>query len=231
MGSTNSKGVSRSGLASAVIDACRAMNDIGINQGKAGNVSVRFGGGMLISPSGIDYDALTPAKIVAVDDKGDSKGSWRPSSEWRMHHDIYRTREDANAVVHTHSIHCTALSCLRRSIPAFHYMIAVAGGSNIRCASYATFGTQKLSDNMLKALKDRKACLLANHGLICFGKSLDDAMALAVEVETLAAQYLAALNVGEPVLLTKRQMSDAMEAFRSYGAQPESVSRAGKAKK
>lgn len=202
------------------------MNSLGINQGKAGNVSARFKDGMLITPSGVSYESLTPGKIVFVDGNGEADSEWLPSSEWRMHHDIYRTRHDAGAIVHTHSINCTALSCLRRPIPPFHYMIALAGGSDIRCADYATFGTQKLSDNMLVALKDRKACLLANHGMICFGGFLEEALALAVEVETLAAQYLKALSIGEPILLTGKQMAEAKEAFRSYGAQPGSIIRA-----
>lgn len=207
--------------AKKVIDTCRQMNSLGINQGKAGNVSVRYGIGMLISPSGVEYDKLTAGKIVFVDSEGTAQGRWKPSSEWRMHHDIYRRMENAGAVVHTHSVHCTALACLRRPIPSFHYMIAVAGGTDIRCARYATFGTQKLSDNMLLALKGRKACLLANHGLICFDETAEKALALAVEVETLAAQYLTALRAGEPKLLTKNQMKDAMEAFRNYGALPQ----------
>ncbi len=212
---------SRAAAAKSVVDACRRMNELGINQGKAGNVSVRCEGGMLISPSGVAYDKLTPTKIVQVSESGEAAGSWRPSSEWRMHHDIYRTRQEAGAVVHTHSVNCTALACLRQPIPPFHYMIAVAGGSDIRCASYATFGTQKLSDNMLSALKGRTACLLANHGMICFAEDIEKALALAVEVEALAAQYLAALSAGAPVLLSRKQMAKAKEAFRSYGEQPE----------
>ncbi|MEQ9489254.1 MAG: class II aldolase/adducin family protein [Alphaproteobacteria bacterium] len=211
---------SRTAAAKSVADACRRMNDLGINQGKAGNVSVRFGSGMLISPSGVAYDDLTPAKIVLMDEHGEAEGTWQPSSEWRMHHDIYRTREDAGAIVHTHSINCTALACLNQDIPPFHYMVALAGGPDIRCASYATFGTQKLSDNMLAALEGRTACLLANHGMICFAADIEKALALAVEVETLAAQYLAALSAGAPVLLGKKQMTKAIQAFRTYGAQP-----------
>lgn len=228
MGVSKTSEPSRMTIAKTVIDVCREMNCLGINQGKAGNVSVRYKEGMLISPSGINYERLTPGKIVFVNKNGEADGEWLPSSEWRMHHDIYQSHRDARAVVHTHSINCTALSCLRRSIPPFHYMIAMAGGSDIKCSDYATFGTQKLSDNMLVALKDRKACLLANHGMICFGGSLEEALALAVEVETLAAQYLKAIGIGDPVLLTKRQMAEAIDAFRSYGVQPESTVNARK---
>lgn len=208
-------------LRRAVIDAARAMNSLGINQGTSGNVGVRAGKGLLVTPSGLSYDALQPADIVEMD----LDGTWRceranrkPSSEWRFHRDILAARDDLNAVVHAHPRHATALACLHKGIPAFHYMVAVAGGDSIRCAPYATFGTAELSRHALKALEGRKACLLANHGLIATGADLDAALALAVEVESLAAQYLAALQVGRPKILTKAEMRRVLAKFQAgYG--------------
>ncbi|MGB0670273.1 MAG: class II aldolase/adducin family protein [Rhodospirillales bacterium] len=201
-----------------VLETARAMNRLGINQGMSGNVSRRVHDGMLITPSGMDYDKAKPDDIVPMDFSGNWEGRLKPSSEWRFHGDIYAARTDAHAVVHTHSTHATALACLRRPIPAFHYMVAVAGGTNIRCAPYATYGTQNLSEYVLKALDGRKACLLANHGLICIEAGLEKALALAVEVETLARQYLAALTVGEPTLLDETEMAVVIERFKTYGA-------------
>jgi len=200
----------------AVIAAARAMNALGINQGSSGNVSVRAGKGFLITPTALPYDATTPDDIVAVALDGSHRGARRPSSEWRFHRDIYAARPDAGAVVHTHAVHATALACLHKPIPRFHYMVAMAGGDDIRCAPYATYGTQELSDQALAALDGRKACLLANHGMIALGPDLDGAMALAVEVETLARQYLAALQVGTPKLLTRRQMAEVIVKFADY---------------
>lgn len=200
-----------------IIDTCLRMNALGINQGKAGNVSVRLEGGLLITPSGLPYEQATPADIVLIDDEGKAHGARPPSSEWRFHFDIMRQRADAGAVLHAHPPYCTALACLRREIPAFHYMVAVAGGGSIRCAPYATFGTQELSDNALAALEGRKACLLANHGMICLERDLDSVLALAVEVETLARQYCIALQIGEPAVLPAEEMSAVLEKFRTYG--------------
>lgn len=204
-----------------IVETCRRMNALGINQGTSGNVSARVRGGLLITPSGVPYEALTPAGIVAMAAdgtvKGEANGGGKPSSEWRFHVDILAARPDAGAIVHTHSVHATALSCLRRDIPAFHYMVAVAGGDTIRCAGYATFGTQALSDNALAALEGRRACLLANHGVIATGKDLAAALALAVEVETLAQQYLLALQTGKPTILGVAEMRRVIEKFRSYG--------------
>jgi L-fuculose-phosphate aldolase len=202
-----------------IIAACRDMNALGINQGTSGNVSARVAGGFLITPSGVPYDELAPAQIVEMDLEGGHRGELAPSSEWRMHRDVYRGRPEAGAVVHTHATFCTVLACLRTEIPAFHYMVAVAGGASIRCGDYATFGTQALSDNMLKALEGRRACLLANHGMICFGPDLGKALALAVEVETLARQYWHARQAGEPVLLSDAEMARVLERFASYGGQ------------
>jgi len=193
------------------------MNRLGINQGTAGNASQRIPDGLLITPSGIPYDRMKPGNIVALDLEGKPRGTGTPSSEWRFHFDILRTRDDLDAVLHAHPPFCTALACLGMDIPAFHYMVAVAGGDSIRCAPYATFGTQELSDHALRALEGRKACLLANHGMICAAGNLSAALALAVEVETLAQQYWRALQVGAPQVLPPEEMKVVLEKFRSYG--------------
>jgi L-fuculose-phosphate aldolase len=211
---------STSVLRRKIVATCRRMNALGINQGTSGNVSARLGGGFLITPSGVPYERMTPGMIVAMDVKGRAHGDLLPSSEWRMHAAIYRSRPEAGAVVHCHSSHATALACLGLEIPAFHYMVAVAGGDSIRCAQYATFGTQELSDAMLKALAGRRACLLAQHGQIAFGADLDAALALAAEVETLAKQYWLARQLGEPKPLDAAEMERVLEKFRSYGRQP-----------
>jgi L-fuculose-phosphate aldolase len=204
----------------AIIDACLAMTAAGLNQGTSGNISLRAGEGFLITPSGLAYEAMEEEQIVPVAMDGRHEGSYVPSSEWRMHRDIYAAHPQAGAVVHLHSPHATALSCLRRDIPPFHYMIAVAGGTSLRCATYATFGTQALSEAMLEALADRKACLLANHGMICFERSLDKALWLAGEVEALCRQYILALQAGEPVILSDAEMAEVLERFATYGRQP-----------
>lgn len=206
-------------LRKGLIAACRAMNELGINQGTSGNISARIDGGFLITPSGIPYDLMEPEQIVEMDLSGGYYGEFLPSSEWRMHYDVFRARPEAGAVVHTHSTFCTALACRHQKIPAFHYMIGVGGGTDIRCAKYATFGTQELSDHMLKALEDRTACLLANHGMICFGANLRKAMWLAEEVETLARQYWYAKRDGKPVILSDEEMAGVLARFASYGKQ------------
>ncbi len=205
------------GLRDQVIKTARRMNALGVNQGTSGNVSARVRGGFLITPSGLDYDRTHPADIVRVGGDGRAAGRRRPSSEWRIHRDIYAARAEVKAVVHSHAMFATTLACLGRSIPAFHYMVAVAGGADIRCAPYATFGTQALSDHALAALEGRKACLLAYHGMICLGDSLASALALAVEVETLAAQYWRALQIGKPTVLSKAEMARVLEQFKGYG--------------
>lgn len=202
-----------------IIDACLAMHREGINQGSAGNISVRTAGGFLITPSGVAYERMRPEDMVQMDLEGQSAGEQRPSSEWRMHCDIYRTRPEAGAVVHAHPTFCTALSCLRKGIPPFHYMVAVAGGSDIRCSGYALFGTQALSDAMLAALEGRRACLLGTHGMICFHDDLDRALNLSIEVETLARQYWHACRIGEPVLLSEAEMAEVIMQFGDYGQQ------------
>ncbi|MDH3464534.1 MAG: class II aldolase/adducin family protein [Gammaproteobacteria bacterium] len=192
------------------------MQELGINQGTSGNVSVRTDTGFLITPSAIAYDTMLPEHIVAIDMDGRTRSDVRPSSEWRLHHAIYHHCTHANAVIHTHSVFCTALACLRRSIPAFHYMVAVAGGTDIRCSDYATFGTQALADNIIAALTDRRACLIANHGMVCYGDDLDRTLSLASEVETLAKQYWHACQLGEPNILSTEEMREVLEAFIDY---------------
>lgn len=208
-----------------VIRTCLSMNEQGLNTGKSGNVSVRNADGFLITASGIAYEKMAPAHVVQMDLEGGYQGALLPSSEWRMHMDIYRARPEAGAIVHTHAAHATAVSCLRQDVPAFHYMIAVAGGSTLRCASYASFGTAELSDAMLTAMKDRSACLLANHGMICFGTDLPNALALAVEVETLCKQYILARQLGDPVILDDAEMDDILRRFKAYGKQPGEMSK------
>ena len=213
----NGDPANRESLSRRVIDTCLAMNAQGLNQGSAGNVSLRFESGFLITPSGLPYERLNAQDIVLVDFDGNTRDTLEPSSEWRMHRDIYAARPEAGAVLHAHSTFATALSCLRLDIPAFHYMIAVAGGSDIRCADYALFGTQQLSDHMLAALADRRACLLGTHGMICYHDDLERVLWLGIEVETLARQYWHARQLGEPVILDDRQMAEVLERFASYG--------------
>lgn len=207
-------------LRRAVIDAALELNRSGINQGTSGNVSARSERGFLVTPTGMDYHRLEDADIVELDLDGRVvEGRRLPSSEWAIHASIYASRPDAMAVVHAHPRYCTAVACTGREIPAFHYMVAVAGGSNIRCSPYATFGTAELATHALEALRDRKACLLGNHGMLALGGSLEEAMKIAVEVETLAAQYWHALLVGPPRLLDEAEMQRVIEKFRTYGKQ------------
>ncbi len=203
-------------LRQALIETAQAMNASGINQGTSGNLSVRSEEGMLITPSAMAYPDLAGEDIVFMDLSGKTEGSRQPSSEWRFHLDIYLQREDAQAIVHAHPVQCAALACLNRPIPAFHYMVAIAGGRNIRCAQYATFGTQALSDHVIAALEDRNACLMANHGLIALGQSLSRALALAVEVENLAKMYTRCLSIGEPCILDDEEMERVIKKFRTY---------------
>ncbi len=202
-----------------LIETARAMNTSGLNQGTSGNLSVRSERGMLITPSGMDYDTICEDDIVWMDYAGVCEGRRKPSSEWRFHAAIYQNRIEAQAVLHAHPLHCAALACVGKGIPAFHYMVAVAGGRNIRCAGYATFGTAELSENVLAALENRKACLMAHHGLTCFEKDLPRALALAVEVEHLAAVYCQVLNMGEAELLDDAEMASVLKKFSSYGVQ------------
>lgn len=203
-----------------LIETMRAMNAQGLNQGKAGNGSFRQGNGFVVTPSGVDYQGLTEEDLVGMDMAGGWRhpGHRRPSSEWRFHRDIYHARPEVMAILHTHGRGVTTLACAGLAIPAFHYMVAVAGGVDIRCAEYATFGTQALSDNACKALENRKACLLAHHGLIAVGASLSDAFAVVTEVEHLAEVYWRVLQLGEARTLSAEQMAAVMERFqKGYG--------------
>jgi L-fuculose-phosphate aldolase len=215
----------------ALLDAARAMTPLGINHGSAGNLSVRWhrGGadGFLVTPSALPYDRCGPDDVVWLSIVPPGAGAApvidgrrRPSSEWRFHHDLYAHRCGLSAIVHTHAPHCTALACLPRvqrdGIPPFHYMVAAAGGRDIRCAPYATFGTQALSDHALAALHERRACLLAHHGMIATGDSLEAALALAVEVEALARAYAQALQLGGPALLSDDEMARVVGRFADY---------------
>lgn len=208
-------------LRASLVDTAREMNRLGLSPGSSGNLSVRHGDGLLITPSGLPWPELSPDDIVVLEDLSRAEprvgGSRAPSSEWRIHRDVYRARPEARAILHAHPAHCAALACLRRPLPAFHYMVAVAGGRDIRCADYATFGSQQLSDLVLGALEGRRACLMANHGLLCFAGSPPAALALALEVETLAQIYLQCLAAGEPVLLDDVEMDRVLEKFRTYG--------------
>ena len=199
-----------------IIATAREMNALDINRGKSGNVSARIDSGFLITPSALPYDETKPEDVVSVDFGGKATGRRKPSSEWRFHRDIYAARQEVRAIVHAHSPFATALACLNRGIPAFHYMVAVAGGSDIRCAPYSTFGTQALSDHAVAALAGRKACLLSHHGMIALGASLAAALALAVEVETLAEMYCRALQMGEPALLSRQEMEIVVAKFADY---------------
>ena len=204
-------------LREAIVATARAMNAAGINRGTAGNVSARASCGFLITPSAVPYDATTADAIVAVNDQGESIGLLAPSTEWRFHREIYRHRPDVHAIVHTHSPFATALACLDRGIPAFHYMVALAGGNDIRCAAYATFGTQELANHVVAAMVGRKACLMSHHGMTAAGETLKAALALAIEVETLAEMYWRALQIGEPTVLSDAEMEVVVIKFANYG--------------
>jgi L-fuculose-phosphate aldolase len=206
-------------LRAELIATARKMAASGLNKGTAGNLSVRERDGFLITPTGMDYDTLTPSDLVFVRLDGSHEGAKKPSSEWRFHRDLYAARPEAGAVLHAHSPFATSLACLRRDIPPFHYMIARFGGDTLRCADYATFGTQALSDHALQAMEKRSACLLANHGMLLFGKSLKQALDLGIELECLCEQYWRACQLGEPVLLEAEEMRVVLEKFAGYGQQ------------
>ncbi|GAA5263876.1 L-fuculose-phosphate aldolase [Acidiphilium sp. MT5] len=218
----------------ALIEACQRLNPLGINQGNAGNISLRAGDAMLISPSSIPYDQLRPELIAqmsldpdqpAITTPDDPTDIWtspwtgpcKPSSEWRFHRDILRARPEITAIVHTHAIFATTLAIAHRPIEACHYMIACFGGHDVRCAPYATFGTQALSDHALAALEGRTACLLANHGMIALGETLERALWRAVELETISKQYIHALMLGQPHILSRADINDALAQFATYG--------------
>lgn len=208
-------------LRHGMLAAAQKLVALGLNRGTTGNIGVRCGDGLLVTPSGVPVEDMKPESMVLLDASGNTirntKDGIKPSSEWRIHRDILAARPDINAVVHTHSTFATTLACLHRDIPPFHYMIAVCGGDTIRCAPYALFGSQALSDHALKALDGRKACLLAQHGMAALGRDLKDALAVAEEVESLCEQYWRILQIGEPKILSAEQMKEVLEQFKDYG--------------
>ena len=197
--------------------AAQRLSALGLNRGSSGNIGVRLAQSFLVTPSGVPAEDLLPEAMVEMDFSGQVLGSGKPSSEWRFHCDILAARPEVAAVVHTHSRYATALACLQREVPAFHYMIAAAGGDSLRCTHYALFGTQELSDLALQALHERKACLLGNHGMIALGANLCAALTLAQDVESLCQQYWTALQLGQPNILTPKQMQAVLEKFKTYG--------------
>ena len=201
----------------SIIDACLRMNVLGINQGTSGNISLRHGDGMLVTPTSTPYEAMKPEQIVYMHLDGNHDPAQRPSSEWRFHRDILKARPEVQAIVHAHPPYSTMLAIMGMEIPPVHYMVAVAGGDTIRCAPYATFGTQELSEHAVRALEGRMACLLAHHGMIAVGPSLPKAMWLAVEVETLARQYHGCLQIGTPPLLSKEEIEKVRVRMARYG--------------
>lgn len=200
-----------------VIATALDMSRSGLSPGRSGNVSRRWGDGMLITPSGMAYETIKPADVVFVDAAGTSRGTRKPSSEWLFHLAVYATRPDVQAVVHTHSLHAVVLACAGKPIPAFHYMVAAAGGEDIPCVPYATFGTQALARHVTKGLERRNACLMAHHGMIATATTLSGALELAAEVEILAEQYYKVLTLGRPALLSSAEMAEVLERFKSYG--------------
>ena len=207
-------------LRKQIIETAIAFNTSGLSVGTSGNLSVRTSQGYLITPTGIPYHQLKEADIVEMDIQGNViQGDLKPSSECHFHQGIYLAREEVNAIVHVHSDYATGIACTRQDIPAFHYMVARAGGDSIRCAEYATFGSEALSENALKALEERRACLLANHGMIALGEDLNSAYNLAEEVENIAKHYWLSKQSGEPVLLDDKEMEHNIEKFKTYGKQ------------
>jgi L-fuculose-phosphate aldolase len=209
--------MSEQALRDGIVEASREAERQHLNSGTAGNMSVRCKDRMLITPTGVRVSDLATDKIVLTDFEGTFEGTWRPSSEWMMHAAIYKAFPEAAAVVHTHSDHCVAIACLREAIPSFHYMLASFGGSDVPCAEYAPFGSPELATAAVTALKDRSACLLANHGAICFGESLPAALAKAAKLETLARQYWLTRAIGAPVVLHADEMSEVHARYKRYG--------------
>lgn len=204
-------------LKKKIIKYSLLLNKTNLSPLRSGNISIRYKNGFLITPSGKKYDNLKVKDIVFVDLNGNfNKKNNEPSSEWRFHKDIYKSKKDCNSIVHCHSQNALVLSCMRKKIPAFHYMVAVAGGIDIKCAKYATYGTAKLSNNIITALKDRSACLIENHGQISFAEDISDAFELAQEVEHLAKQYIECLRIGSPKILSKSQMNKVLAKVKNY---------------
>jgi len=216
-------------LRKALIAGALRIKACGLGRGTSGNLSVRAAengeNGFLVTPSGMPYDTLTPDDIVFMRLDGTSAGQRKPSSEWRIHRDLYAHRNEAQAILHAHSPFATSLSCLHRDIPAFHYMTARFGGNSVRCASYATFGTQELSAAALRAMLDRSACLLSNHGMLVFGSDVSHALCLGVELEELCEHYWRASLIGHPVILTDSEMKVIVEKFAAYGQQSQNEKR------
>ena len=210
--------MNRAELSQKIIDTCLEMTRLGLNQGTAGNISVRYGDGMLITPTGTPYELMKPENIVYVDKNGKHEDGKLPSSEWQFHLAVYEARPDADAVVHNHAVNCAAVSILEKDIPPFHYMIAVGGTDHIPCVPYATFGTHQLAEYVKQGIVKSKAILLAHHGLIACGGNLDKALWLAQEVEVLAEWYIKLLATKlEIPLLNQEQMAVVLEKFKSYG--------------
>ena len=214
----------------SLLSVMRRLDSIGMNRASSGNCSIRVEHGFLVTPSGIPVEDLTEDLLVRMNLEGEvllepgriqDENLVKPSSEWRFHRDIYLMRPEVNAVVHSHSTFATTLACLNLDVPSFHYMIAVAGGDSIRCAPYELFGTQELSNSALEALKGRKACLLQNHGMIAIGASLQDALRVAIETESLCEQYWRVIQIGKPNLLSSSQMDLVLEKFKTYGPRHE----------
>lgn len=216
-------------LRQQIIDTCRQLEARGLNQGTSGNVSVRCGAdaaaGFFLTPTNLPYDRMVPNDVVHVTLDGRCTGRCRPSSELPFHLAIMQQRRDAVAVIHTHSTHATTMACLRKEIPAVHYMVGLFGGNNLRCAEYATFGTPELSANLLCALAGRRAALMANHGLVVIGSDLQQALALASEAETLATIYWRALCAGQPAILSDAEMAIVVNKFRDFGYGPVDAAR------
>lgn len=206
-------------LREEAVAAVRRLDALGLNRGSTGNLSVRAGeGGFWVTPTGMPPEDITPDSLVWMNDDGSVRqGEWAPSTEWPFHRAVYRARPDLQAVVHMHSPQATALACLRRPLPAFHYMVAVAGGDDVPCTPYHLFGTEALSQAVGAAFVDRNACLMANHGLVAAGRTLAQAMKVAQEIESLCGIYLQALAVGDPVLLSRAEMAEVIERFQRYG--------------
>ena len=202
-----------------LIAATETLDASGMNVGTTGNISVRTANGMLITPTGIATSALRPEQMVAMQLDGSWEGAFRPSSEWEMHAEIYKAFPDAGAVVHAHPDHCVALSCLREPLPLFHYMVAGFGGDDVRCSDYALFASGELAKASVAALRDRTACLLANHGMIAFGGDLDTALMRTMKLETLARQYLLARSAGTPVLIEETELAAIRGRYKTYGQQ------------
>ncbi len=201
----------------SLLKSMQTLQELGLNRGTSGNASVRQDSGFIVTPSGMAIRDMTGTHMVEMNMEGEAISAGKPSSEWRFHRDIYLARPEINAVVHTHSMFATTLACLQKEIPPFHYMIAIAGGSNVRCSEYKLFGTQALSDAAIMALRDRKACLLAKHGMIAIGSNLQQAMDIAIEVEGLCEQYWRALQISTPENLTSEEMDEVFEQFKDYG--------------